>query len=173
MMIHPLKHNFTVQLLKLVLFILATLLVLILWGSLTGAIAQDRRFANQTTAQSADEPLYREYRGVRIGLTADEVRAKLGEPKELADSQFFYVFSEKETAQIFFDKMKKVSAISVDFIGEGNGAPGCSAVVGIQVQPMPDGSVYKLIRYPKQGYWVSYNRTAGTSPIVTVTIQKL
>jgi len=26
------------------------------------------------------QPLYREYRGVRLGMTATEVRAKLGEP---------------------------------------------------------------------------------------------
>lgn len=172
-MIHPLRENISFQVLKVVLFILATLLVLIVWGTLTGVQAQQKRFANQTTAQSAEEPLYRDYKGITIGMTADEVRAKLGEPKELGDAQFFYVFSDKETAQIFFDQMKKVKAISIDFIGGESGAPGCSAVVGIQVQPMPDGSVYKLVRYPRQGYWVSYNRTAGVSPIITVTIQKM
>jgi outer membrane protein assembly factor BamE (lipoprotein component of BamABCDE complex) len=173
-MIHPLRQNLSSQLLKVVLFVLATLLVLLIWGTLTGAQAQQtKRFANQPTTQGADVPLYSNYKGVQIGMTADEVRAKLGEPKELADAQFFYVFSEKETAQIFFDQMKKVKAISIDYIGEESGAPGCSAVVGIQVQPMADGSVYKLIRYPKLGYWVSYNRTAGTTPIITVTIQKI
>lgn len=171
-MIIPLRQNFSYQLLKVLLFILATLLVLIAWGTLTGVQAQTKRFSNQTVAQSAGEPLYTNYKGVRIGMTADEVHAKLGEPKELAETQFFYVFSEKETAQIFFDATKKVSAISVDYLGE-SGAPGCSAVVGTQIQPLPDGSVYKLIRYPKQGFWVSYNRTAGTSPIITITIQKM
>lgn len=170
-MIHPVRQHSS-QLLKVVLFILATLLVLIIWGSLVGAQGQTKRLANATAAQAADEPLYRDYKGVSIGMTMTEVRAKLGEPKELADAQFFYVFSEKETAQIFFDEAKKVKAISIDFIGEGSGAPGCSSVVGIQVQPMPNGSVYKLIRYAKYGYWVSYNRTAGTSPIITITIQK-
>lgn len=171
-MIHPLRHNVSMQFLKVLLFILATLLVLILWGSLTGALAQDKRFANQTTAQATNQPLYSDYKGVRIGMTADEVRAKLGAPQELGDTQYFYQVSEKEAVQIFFDQMKKVKAISIDYIGE-EGAPGCSAIVGNQVQPMPDGSVYKLVRYPKHGYWVSYNRTAGTSPIITITIQKM
>jgi hypothetical protein len=172
-MIHPLRQNFYMQLLKVVLFILATVLVLIIWGSFTGAMAQDKRFANQSTAQITAEPLFREYKGIRIGMTADEVRAKLGDPKELSNAQFFYVLSDKETVQIFFDQLSKVKAISIDFIGQASGAPGCSAVVGIQVQPMPDGSVYKLVRYPKAGYWVSYNRTAGDLPIITITIQKM
>ena len=34
-------------------------------------------------------------------------------------------------------------------------------------------SKHKLVRYPKAGCWVSYSRTAGDTPIVTVTIQKM
>ena len=172
-MIQPLRQKFSLQVIKLVLFILATLFVLVIWGALTGVRAQGKRCSNQATAQAKDEPSYRDYKGVRIGTTASEVRAKLGEPKELGNAQFFYVFSEKETAQIFFDQAMKVKAISIDYIGEGSGAPECSAVVGEQVRPLADGSVYKLVRYPKLGYWVSYNRTAGASPIITVTIQKM
>ncbi len=171
-MIHPLRQN-TIQLVKVVLFILATLLVLLIWGSLTGAEAQqNRRFSNQAVAQSTEEPLYREYKGVRIGMTADEVRAKLGEPKDSSDAQFFYVINEKQSVQIAFDATKKVTAISIDYVGLDAGAPEASTVVGAQVQAQADGSFYKLIRYPKYGFWVSYNQTAGQSPIITVTIQK-
>ena len=172
-MIQPLRQNISLQVIKVVLFILATLFVLIIWGTFTGAQAQNRRFSNQALAQANEVPAYKDYKGVSIGMTATEVRAKLGDPKELADGQLFYVFSEKETAQIFFDTAMKVKAISVDYIGLDSGAPECRAVVGEQVPPQANGSVYKLVRYPKLGYWVSYNRTAGASPIVTVTIQKM
>lgn len=174
-MFQPLRYNFSLQALKILLFILATLFVLIVWGALTGINAQVpvKSFAGgQSTAQGTEQPLFREYKGVRIGMAADEVRQKLGEPKELADAQFFYVFSEKETAQIFFDTQKKATAISIDYVGAGSSAPECRTVVGADVRPGANGSVYKLIRYPKYGYWVSYNRTAGNDPIVTVTIQK-
>jgi hypothetical protein len=63
-------------------------------------------------------------------------------------------------------------AISVDYIGADSDAPTCKTVVGAEVKPLANGTVYKLIRFPKYGYWVSYNRTAGDLPVVTVTIQK-
>jgi hypothetical protein len=46
-------------------------------------------------------------------------------------------------------------------------------VFGSDFETKPDGSKYKLVRYPKAGYWVSYSKTAGDTPIITVTIQKL
>jgi hypothetical protein len=45
--------------------------------------------------------------------------------------------------------------------------------MGDELEARPDGSLYKLVRYPKAGYWVSYSRTAGNSPIVSVTMQKM
>jgi outer membrane protein assembly factor BamE (lipoprotein component of BamABCDE complex) len=174
-MLQPLKHNITLQALKILFFILAPLFVLIVLGSLTGTNAQvpAKSFTGgQSTAQATEEPPFRQYKGVQIGMTAEEVRKILGEPKELGNDQFFYLFSEKETAQILFDAQKKVQAISIDYLGADSGAPACKAVLGAEVQPQTNGAVYKLIRYPKYGYWVSYNRTAGDTPIVTVTIQK-
>ncbi|MDM7923447.1 MAG: hypothetical protein QUS14_14210, partial [Pyrinomonadaceae bacterium] len=38
-------------------------------------------------AAAADTPVFTEYRGIKIGMTMDEVRAKLGGPKEKYDSE--------------------------------------------------------------------------------------
>ncbi|MGH9903371.1 MAG: hypothetical protein ACRD68_16315 [Pyrinomonadaceae bacterium] len=124
-------------------------------------------------ARAGDEPPYHEYKGVRIGMTADEARKKLGRAQEESDQQDFYSFSEKETAQIYYDSAKKVSAVVVFYVGEASGAPACKAVLGSDVAAETDGRVYKLERYPKAGYWVSYNRMGGDSPLVTVTMKKL
>ena len=175
-MLQHVKQQIPPQLLKLVLFVLVTILTLIIWGSLTEALGQRARPVAakraQPSAQVVEQPLYRDYRGVQIGMTADEARQKLGAPREMGDTQDFYVFSEKETAQVFYDAAKKVTAISVDYLGEGSGAPDYKSVVGAEVERKADGSMYKLVRYPKSGYWVSYNRTAGETPTVSVTIQK-
>jgi hypothetical protein len=162
-------------LLKLVLFGLAPMLMLIVWGTLTDASGQKRRPAaakEQPAPPVVEEPVFQDYKGVKIGMTADEARKKLGTPKDMSDTQDFYVFSEKETAQVFYDAEKKVTAISIDYMGEGSGAPHCKAIVGTDIECKADGSMYKLVRYPKQGYWVSYNRTAGNTPTISVTIQK-
>jgi hypothetical protein len=54
-------------------------------------------------ATGQQPPLYREYRGVRLGMTAAEVRTKLGEPAFKSDEQDFFVISTNETAQIAYN----------------------------------------------------------------------
>jgi hypothetical protein len=118
-----------------------------------------------------DDPVFHDYRGVKIGWLADEVRKKLGSPANKGDEQDFYMFGEKETAQVLYDK-GQVSAISVDFMNGAKEIITPQQVFGADIEAKPDGSKYKLVRYPKAGYWVSYSRTAGDSPIITVTIQR-
>jgi hypothetical protein len=133
----------------------------------------------QTTRKSpgatpAEGPVFQEYRGVQIGWLADEVRKKLGNPADKGDEQDFYVFGEKETVQILYDKVThKVTAISVDFMNGASDVITPQQVFGADFEGKPDGSKHKLVRYPKAGYWVSYSRTAGDTPIVTITMQKL
>jgi len=139
-------------------------------------------FAGLAVAQTAqkranlapdEEPVFHEYRGVKLGWLADDVRKKLGDPANKGDEQDFYVFG-KETAQVLYDKAtRQVTAISVDFMNGASEVITPQQVFGSDIDTKPDGSKYKLVRYPKAGYWVSYSRTAGDSPIITVTIQKL
>ena len=129
--------------------------------------------ASHSAGEDPSSPAFLEYRGVQLGMTADEVRKKLGNPKEKGDEQDFFVFSDSETAQVLYDKTHKVSAISADFTTMGNSTPTAKDVFGADVQAKADGSVYKMVRYPKAGYWLSFNRTSGTSPMTTVTLQKI
>jgi len=118
------------------------------------------------------QPRYTEYRGVKLGMTTDEAHAKLGTPSMKYSDQDFYMVSENETAQIIYDAAQKVIAISVDYLG-GIGAPDHKAVVGGELQTTANGSLYRVVRYESLGFWVSYNRSQGTVPTVTVTIQKI
>jgi hypothetical protein len=148
----------------------ACLLLALSTGS---AFAQKSKPAATDTPKGDDAPCFSEYRGVQIGMSIDEARQKLGTPKEKADELDIYSYNDNETAQVYYDKKtNKVTAISVDYIGAAS-APECRKVTGTEADARADGSKFKMIRYPKQGYWVSYNRTAGQSPIVTVTMQKM
>lgn len=120
-----------------------------------------------------NEPTFTEFKGVRIGMAAEEARKKLGTPRDKSDEQDFYMFNDNEVVQIYYDKGKAVSAISVDFMDGASKVPSCKEVLGSEADAKADGSVYKLMRYPKAGYWVSYSRTAGSSPTVTITMQKI
>jgi hypothetical protein len=128
--------------------------------------------ANDQT-KGEDDPLFSEYKGVRIGMTTDEARKKLGEPQDKSDEQDFFVFNEKESAQVFYDKAHKTYAISINYLGGGTATPAPKGVLGSEIEAKPDGSLYKMVRYRKAGYWVSYSRTGGTDPLTTVTIQRI
>lgn len=123
-------------------------------------------------AAKANTPLFTDYRGVKIGMTADEVRTKFEDLKK-DKRQDYLVLSDRESAQIYYDDKGKVIAISIDYFGDNSKPPSPDAVLGVAPQAKPDGSMYRLTRYPDAGYWVSYNRTAGDKPIVTITIQKM
>jgi hypothetical protein len=124
-------------------------------------------------AQTEDKPLFADFRGVSIGMPAEEVRKKLGGPRDKADDLDIYLFNENQAVQVYYDKAKTVSAISIDFMTGATGIPSAKDVVGGDPDTRPDGSSYKMVRYPKAGYWVSYSKTAGDSPTITITMQKI
>jgi hypothetical protein len=119
-------------------------------------------------------PIWQSYKGVVIGMTADEVVAKIGAPKSRDDADLFYVFSDNETVQILLDGQKKVRNISAMFSAEYQNPPKLEDVFGkgVQAALKSDGSVYKMVRYTDAGYFVSYSRTGGDAALIIVMIQK-
>ena len=150
---------------RVVLFIALALLAM---ASAPNAAAQ-----RASDKKAVDKPLFIEYKGVRIGMEADEVRKKLGQPADKGDVQDFFQFSEKESCQVYYDKVHKVMAVSINYVGDGSGAPLPKVVLGTEIEAKADGAMYKMVRYPDSGYWVSYNKTGGEDPLVTVTMQKI
>jgi hypothetical protein len=158
--------------------ILTSLLILNIAGTALSKSVNDRRDQQKTdTSASAlanvSAPVFTDYRGVRIGMAATEVRQKLGKPKIKDKSQDFFVFTENESAQIFYDAQENVYAISIDFTGRNNGAPTVREVLNEDVAAKTDGSIYRMKQYSNAGYWVSYNRTSADPPQVTITMQKI
>ena len=134
------------------------------------SVSAARSFAQRPVA---DAPQFSEFKGVRIGMPTEDVRKKLGSPRDKGDEQDFYVFNDTQAVQIFYDKAKTVTAISIDFMSGANQVPAAKDVIGSEPDPKADGSAYKMVRYPKAGYWVSYSRTAGKDATITITMQKI
>lgn len=158
---------------KMIYLLRFSIAVVIGLGVSVDANAQAKKakaaFSNE---ESTQQPLYSQYKGVRLGMTAEEARAKLGTPTLKDNDQDYYMFSENESAQIVYDASHKVVTISVDYTG-GIGAPDPKTVVVGELEQSPNGSMYRVMRYESLGFWVSYNRATGTVPTVTITIQKL
>ncbi|HYX28925.1 MAG TPA: hypothetical protein VE863_10175 [Pyrinomonadaceae bacterium] len=153
---------------------LIALVVVLMTGFIFGANAQPQRTRTATadTSVGQQQPLYTDFRGVKLGMTADEVREKLGAPV-LKDAELdYFVLSDSISAQVAYDANHKARIISVDY-ANGTGAPDYRSVVGEALTTRADGSAYAMVRYESRGFWVSYNRTAGTVIIVTITIQKI
>jgi len=145
-------------------------LLSLLVAALAFAAAQAR--AQNGPDKNKEEPPFHEYKGVRIGMTADEARKKLGNPTDKDDKQEVYSVNDNETCQVYYDDTKKVFAVSVTYLG-GKAIPAARSILGAEVEAKQDGSIYKLVRFPKAGYWVSYTRTAGDAPMTIIAIQKL
>jgi hypothetical protein len=130
------------------------------------------RASAQDKQDKAEEPPFHEYKGVHIGMTLDEARKKLGNPADKSDKQDSFIFNDNESCQVYYDDTKKVYAVAVTYLG-GDAIPPPKNVLGTEADSKQDGSLYKLIRFPKVGYWVSYTRTAGDAPMTLITMQKI
>jgi hypothetical protein len=120
----------------------------------------------------SDDPLYAEFKGLKLGASQNEARKLLGNPQEKDKTQDFFVFSDRERARVYYDDKGSVSAIIVTYIGKSAAAPPPKAVLGSDVEAKQDGSMYKMVNYPKAGYWVAYSRTAGDEPLTIITMQR-
>ena len=159
-----------IGLVELTYLLLGALLLLFLGLVAKGQTPNQKMSAVRAHPQ-AQQPLYREYRGVRLGMTAAEARAKLGEPVMKSNEQDYFVLSPVESTQIVYDAFQKVMTISTDYTG-GVGAPDFKTVVGDGVLlQRPDGSLFRMVQYDAAGMWVSYNKSAAIVPVVTITMQ--
>ena len=175
-MIQNTKNSWSLRLTGISLFFAVFGLFSVNLGTKANAQVQKARPKAATAfSESAptQQPLYSDYKGVRIGISTDEARGKLGRPTRQFENQDFYVVSETETVQVIYDATHRVTAVSVDYLGDKTGAPNYKDIVGDNIQTKPDGSMYKLVRYEQLGFWVSFNRTAGDPAIISVTIQKM
>jgi outer membrane protein assembly factor BamE (lipoprotein component of BamABCDE complex) len=157
------------------------LLVLVASILVSGALTSVTRAQNAVQkptqagppAAQLEEPRYREYRRVRLGMTEAEVHSALGTPKESEGRQEFYALSDTEMAQVFYDARRNVWAITVSYLGGQGNAPTPEQIFGGPVEVKPDGSVYKMVKYERAGYYVAYSRDAGDAPFMSVIMQKL
>ena len=78
-----------------------------------GAVAAQPQRAK---AQTEEKPLLAEFRGVNIGMPADEVRKKLGGPRDKGDDVDLYVFNDTQAVQVYYDKAKTFMPARLTFL---------------------------------------------------------
>lgn len=151
----------------------AVFLTILFAGDLTSASAQIQKASATVVPAPRAESAYAGYKGVKIGTAMADTRTKLGKAKETSDTEDYFVFSDNETAQVLYDTDKTVKVISINYVGNNAGAPTPKDIFGEDAEVKPDGSIYKMVKFPKAGYWICYNKTAGDDPLVMITMQKM
>lgn len=168
------KIQFSTARMFQILFVILTVSILLSFDNLSLKAQTEPATKNpheKLVAEANVDPIFSNYKGVTLGMSAVDLRAKLGEPAAKSDVQDFYIISDNETLQVFYDANLAVKAMSISFTGEK--VPTCQQILGLEPFKKENGTYYLLVEYPKTHFWVSYSRTAGDSPVVTVTMKKL
>jgi hypothetical protein len=121
-------------------------------------------------------PLVDDINGIALGMTADEVKDKLGKPDTGDAATMYYDLDNGLQVQLRLDADKKVAMVAGIYSGNRADAPEFGEVFGSDVQPtrQENGSVYRRVRYPSKGYWVAYSQLdLESGPMTTVTLQKI
>ncbi|MBC7898628.1 MAG: hypothetical protein H7070_01125 [Saprospiraceae bacterium] len=141
------------------------------------AAAGNAQAVASATKKSASAPVLKNYPELKVGTAVGDVREKLGKAKIDDDDGLYYEISDNEIMQIRVDADKKLRAVSITYSSGHKSMPKFADVFGSSdgeaAATKPDGSIYRLVRYPDAGYWLAFSRTAGEDPSVTVTMQKL
>lgn len=138
------------------------------------AFSQDAA-EGQTPATTTVTPYVHDLRGISIGMEPDEVLEKLGKPKVSDNAGMLFSFSNKEMAQIGIGPKGKVRTIALIFEKSTEDTPDLEDIFGPTAEATvnEDGSVYKMVRYEKHGFWLAYNRSGGKTPMTTITMRRI
>ncbi|MEP6944934.1 MAG: hypothetical protein ABJA02_03390 [Acidobacteriota bacterium] len=125
------------------------------------------------TPDSAGEAPFKAYRGVALRMPVAQVTEKLGAPTQRSKAGDYYAISSTESVQITYDADQTVKSVSINFTGDLKTAPTPKEVVGTDIKKDADGIMNKMVSFPKDGFWVSYTRTAGKEATIIISLQKL
>lgn len=132
-------------------------------------------FGQAPVASNQMTPFVRDLKGISIGMSAGEVKEKLGKPKVSDKAGMYFEFAKGESGQIGLDAKKAVRTVALIFTDKSSNTPSFADIFGPDI-PSPekkDGSIYKLIRYTDAGFWIAYSRSAGKKPLTTITMRKI
>lgn len=122
---------------------------------------------------TVEMPVIESVREIRLGMTIDEITAKLGKPEVQDKTGMLFELADGDSLQVGLDPDKKVRTIAAIFTADSKVTPAFADVFGPDAGE-PEGDVYKLERYNEAGFWVSFSRTNSIDkPMTIVTMRKI
>ncbi|MBO0725830.1 MAG: hypothetical protein J2P52_09540 [Blastocatellia bacterium] len=112
----------------------------------------------------------KEYKGVKLGMKRDEVKAALGAPENSSDTSDDFKLTGDDTMTVHYDN-GEVRAIQLAFLDPKN-APAWKDVVGdAEVSEAPNGGKIARKVIEAEKFWVSIYQTKDAS-ITRITISR-
>jgi len=91
-------------------------------------------------------------------MDMNEARKEARRAGRQGDAQDFFMFSRRSLVRSSTTRATRCSPSPSPSLGNGSGAP-AEGRARTEIEAKADGSMFKLIRYPVAGYWVSYSKT--------------
>lgn len=157
------KKDFTV--------ILLSLLFLACFTGEAKAETLTAHYCNDVALVLPQDSVFKDYRGVTLGMSAADVRQKLGKPEDQSDAEDSFEPAKGETLRIIYNAEKKVRMMSIMFTESIEKAPTPQALFGEDAQANEGGGVFKRMDFTEQGFWISYAKIAGDNPMIVITVQ--
>jgi hypothetical protein len=114
----------------------------------------------------------REYKGVKLGLTREQVHTALGKPEISSENMEDYKLTGNDTITVHYEK-GEVKAIQLSFLDPKN-APAWKDVVGetAEVTQLDNGGKHARTMISEEKFWVSiYQNKDGSSTQITISRQ--
>jgi hypothetical protein len=122
--------------------------------------------------QAAPVKVMREYKGVKLGLSRDQVHTALGKPATTSDNLEDYNLSGDDSITVHFDN-GEVKAITISFLDPKN-APAMKDVVGenAEISQLDNGATLARTNVSAEKFWVSYYKSKdGATTRITISHQ--
>jgi hypothetical protein len=143
------------------------------------SIALSARVRSDWTSRSENQDpppapvkVMREYKGVKLGLTREQVHTALGKPAATSENMEDYNLTGEDTMTVHYEK-DEVKAIQLSFLDPKN-APAWKDVVGeaAEVTQLENGAKHARTMVSEEKFWVSiYQSKDGSTMRITISRQ--
>lgn len=153
--------------------LLAVLFALVLCPALFAQtpVTAEPQQPQQPQAALQTLPLMREYRGVKLGMNRDAVKAAVGKPSRAAMDWDEFKLGGGDLMTVRYDDKGAVKTIQLYFTNPAH-APKWTEVVGnAEIQEKSTGSKYARAINKEENFWVTMFQS-NTGAVTTVTLSR-
>ncbi|MDX2032793.1 MAG: hypothetical protein SF339_19100 [Blastocatellia bacterium] len=117
---------------------------------------------------TADQ-VVREYRGIKLGMKREEVRAALGKPEAVTDTSDDFKLTGEDTMTVHYDG-EAVKAIQIAILDPKNAPPWKEIVGDAEVTEMASGAKSARKTLAEEKFWVAmYQSKDGATTRITIS----